>query len=144
MQDRLPRNELATNAAKYGALSRDEGHVDVTWSRSEHGELVICWTETGGPHVYTPSQGGFGTRYVCKRHLRHRNFLGGQLAIVLRELCRGVGHLSLDLVAHVAERHRWARTKPPLLGRQISIPARARQYARPLTIGSSRMQSRTN
>ena len=57
-------HELATNAAKYGALSRDEGHIDVTWSRSVDGELVIRWAETGGPHVYTPSQGGFGTRVL--------------------------------------------------------------------------------
>jgi PAS domain S-box-containing protein len=57
-------HELATNAAKYGALSREEGHVDVTWSRAEDGTLVIRWTESGGPHVYTPSHGGFGTRVI--------------------------------------------------------------------------------
>jgi two-component sensor histidine kinase len=57
-------HELATNAAKYGALSRDEGHVDVAWSRADNGLLVIRWVETGGPHVYVPSHGGFGTRVI--------------------------------------------------------------------------------
>ena len=57
-------HELATNAAKYGALSREEGHVDVGWSRAEDGLLDIRWVETGGPHVYTPSHSGFGTRVI--------------------------------------------------------------------------------
>jgi two-component sensor histidine kinase/PAS domain-containing protein len=58
-------HELATNATKYGALSRDEGHVDVTWSQSEDGQLVIHWSETGGPPVPTsPSHQGFGSRVI--------------------------------------------------------------------------------
>jgi PAS domain S-box-containing protein len=57
-------HELATNAAKYGSLSREEGRVDVAWSRTEDGRLVIRWIETGGPHVYTPSHRGFGTRVI--------------------------------------------------------------------------------
>lgn len=57
-------HELATNAAKYGALTREEGHVDVAWSRTEDGLLGIQWTESGGPHVYAPSHGGFGTRVI--------------------------------------------------------------------------------
>jgi two-component sensor histidine kinase len=57
-------HELATNAAKYGALSRQEGHVDVTWSQSEDELLLIHWIETGGPPVYTPSRRGFGTDVI--------------------------------------------------------------------------------
>jgi two-component sensor histidine kinase len=57
-------HELATNAGKYGALSGDEGHVDVTWSQTEDGSVIIQWTESGGPHVYTPSHAGFGTRVI--------------------------------------------------------------------------------
>jgi PAS domain S-box-containing protein len=57
-------HELATNAAKYGALSQEQGHVDVAWSQTEDGSLIIRWTESGGPHVYTPSRGGFGTRVI--------------------------------------------------------------------------------
>jgi two-component sensor histidine kinase len=57
-------HELVTNAAKYGALSRQEGHVDVAWSQTQDGLLIIRWTESGGPHVYAPSREGFGTRVI--------------------------------------------------------------------------------
>jgi two-component sensor histidine kinase len=54
-------HELATNAAKYGALSVPEGCVEVTWSRSMGGTLVLWWTESGGPQVSRPTRQGFGT-----------------------------------------------------------------------------------
>src|SRR6185312_3238457 len=41
-------HELVTNAAKYGALS-DNGHVTVSWQRAENGDLVLQWSEEGGP-----------------------------------------------------------------------------------------------
>ncbi|PZX19030.1 PAS domain S-box-containing protein [Palleronia aestuarii] len=41
-------HELATNALKYGALSRDQGQVHLTWQRSGH-EIIVTWTESGGP-----------------------------------------------------------------------------------------------
>lgn len=59
-------HELATNAIKYGALSRPEGQVRFEWTLS-HGadaELAICWQERGGPIVEEPSRAGYGTRYV--------------------------------------------------------------------------------
>ena len=56
-------HELATNAAKYGALSCADGHLDIEWSR-EDGLLDIRWIEMGGPRVYTPSHSGFGTRVI--------------------------------------------------------------------------------
>jgi PAS domain S-box-containing protein len=55
-------HELATNAAKYGALSVTTGQVRVEWSHGEDGQLVLCWTETGGPPVNLPTRRGFGTR----------------------------------------------------------------------------------
>jgi PAS domain S-box-containing protein len=58
-------HELATNAAKYGALSREEGCVEVQWSRGGNGSLLFRWTEAGGPPVYTPSHAGFGTRVIA-------------------------------------------------------------------------------
>ena len=46
-------HELATNAVKYGALSVSKGRIGVSWTRPEIGRLVLRWTETGGPAVYT-------------------------------------------------------------------------------------------
>jgi PAS domain S-box-containing protein len=57
-------HELATNAAKYGALSRPQGHVRIAWSRTSVGRVVLSWTETGGPPVTPPSRQGFGTRVM--------------------------------------------------------------------------------
>ncbi|GGE28207.1 histidine kinase [Agaricicola taiwanensis] len=59
-------HELATNAIKYGALSRAEGHVRLEWklSPSSDPDLTITWTETGGPLVVVPSGTGYGTRYI--------------------------------------------------------------------------------
>jgi two-component sensor histidine kinase len=56
-------HELATNAAKYGALSATEGRVRVTWLLSE-ARLTLRWTEVGGPAVEAPEREGFGTVLV--------------------------------------------------------------------------------
>ena len=52
-------HELATNAAKYGALSVPDGHVHVEWSRGEDEPLVLRWTETGGPRRQSSRAKGF-------------------------------------------------------------------------------------
>ena len=57
-------HELATNAAKYGALSVPEGRVKIEWLHTLHGKLVLRWTETDGPAVKPPSHQGFGTRLL--------------------------------------------------------------------------------
>ena len=60
-------HELATNAAKYGALSNDTGHVAVEWSLATVGgerHLTFVWSETGGPAVTPPSNRGFGSRLI--------------------------------------------------------------------------------
>ena len=56
-------HELSTNAVKYGALSRHEGHVAVSW-RLAGGVLELEWTEEGGPKVRKPLRRGFGTRLI--------------------------------------------------------------------------------
>jgi PAS domain S-box-containing protein len=56
----LALHELATNAGKYGALSTEEGHVDVSWGTTD-GALAMSWTEHGGPPVCRPERRGFGT-----------------------------------------------------------------------------------
>jgi two-component sensor histidine kinase len=48
--------ELATNAAKYGALSVAQGQVRVDWSRVANGELVVRWSDAGGPPVNSPAR----------------------------------------------------------------------------------------
>jgi PAS domain S-box-containing protein len=55
-------HELTTNAAKYGALSVAEGRVQIEWSHTADGRLVLHWTETNGPPVRPPTRRGFGTR----------------------------------------------------------------------------------
>ena len=57
-------HELATNAAKYGALSAGDGHVQVEWSLGPDGRLVLRWTEARGPPVKRPMRQGFGTRVM--------------------------------------------------------------------------------
>jgi two-component sensor histidine kinase len=56
-------HELATNAAKYGALSDAKGHVTIRWSATG-GRLNIEWRESGGPEVSEPLRRGFGTKLV--------------------------------------------------------------------------------
>jgi two-component system CheB/CheR fusion protein len=60
--------ELATNAAKYGALSVPDGRVSVSWSEtvlpSGEKRLRIQWGETGGPSVVEPSRRGVGIKMI--------------------------------------------------------------------------------
>ena len=61
-------HELATNAAKYGALSHSHGRVTVRWrtqsNGSSGGKLVLEWRETGGPPLAVPNAPGFGTSVI--------------------------------------------------------------------------------
>jgi two-component sensor histidine kinase len=57
-------NELATNSAKYGALSVRGGHLRVLWSRASHGDVALRWTEAGGPPVIPPTRKGFGSHMI--------------------------------------------------------------------------------
>jgi PAS domain S-box-containing protein len=55
-------HELATNAAKYGALSNSVGRVHIVWQVTAGGEpkFVMSWLEDGGPKVVEPARAGFG------------------------------------------------------------------------------------
>lgn len=60
-------HELATNAAKYGALSADDGRVVITWTSTSDGRLLLRWIEFGGPPVVImPTRKGFGTRVMVQ------------------------------------------------------------------------------
>ncbi|MFZ2031560.1 MAG: response regulator [Vitreimonas sp.] len=60
----MAMHELATNAAKYGALSNVEGHCDVSWSFNSDRALILTWREHDGPPVVAPTRKGFGSRLI--------------------------------------------------------------------------------
>ena len=74
-------HELATNAAKYGSLSAEKGHVDLKWSHGSDGRLSLHWTETGGPIVQKPTRKGFGGRIIEQMigQLKGKRVLNGTL-----------------------------------------------------------------
>ncbi len=57
-------HELATNANKYGACSRQGGNVSVSWS-SQNGRVELLWRETGGPSPTVPGREGFGSKLMA-------------------------------------------------------------------------------
>jgi len=58
-------HELATNAARYGALSAPGGGVEVSWAQDPADQaIVLDWRETGGPPVTAPASRGFGSRLI--------------------------------------------------------------------------------
>jgi two-component sensor histidine kinase len=60
-------HELATNAAKYGALSTPGGQVSVSWDRKRNGHaeiLILEWRESGGPPVSSKVQSSYGTDLI--------------------------------------------------------------------------------
>jgi PAS domain S-box-containing protein len=67
----LALHELATNAAKHGALSRPEGRVELRWEIHDE-QLVLTWREVGGPPVAAPCRRGFGST------LLEQNIAGGK------------------------------------------------------------------
>ncbi len=58
-------HELATNAAKYGALSKPTGKLSISWSVS-NSQLSFTWRESDGPPVEPPRHEGFGTRLITR------------------------------------------------------------------------------
>ena len=70
----LALHELATNAAKYGALSTTGGKVEICWEMVNEGLARIKWIESNGPKVERPARRGFGTDLIEKivaHELRH-------------------------------------------------------------------------
>ncbi len=73
----LALHELATNAAKYGALSNDAGTVAVDWRVDGEGpeaRFHLTWQERGGPPVQAPTRRGFGSTLI-ERSLK--SYFGG-------------------------------------------------------------------
>jgi len=69
-------HELATNSVKYGALSCEEGVLDVS-SKADEDDLYLIWAETGGPRITAPPEmNGFGSRLIARSIASQ---LGGKL-----------------------------------------------------------------
>jgi two-component sensor histidine kinase len=75
-------HELATNAAKYGALSTEKGCVEIVWGLDGNGSgehrFTIEWSEKGGPTVVQPTRHGFGWNVLCQMTKRT---LGADIAL---------------------------------------------------------------
>ena len=75
-------HELATNAAKYGALSTPGGQVSVSWERAPNGRaanLVLEWREIGGPAVASTVQSSYGSNLI-RELIPHE--LGGKVDLL--------------------------------------------------------------
>ncbi len=59
----LALHELATNAAKHGALSSPSGKITLNWQLRDDG-LILHWSETGGPAILQPSSRSFGLKVI--------------------------------------------------------------------------------
>ena len=80
----LVLHELATNAAKYGALSTPDGQLDIRWKQATDpavDEATLVWEERGGPPVTPPQRRGFGS-VLIEQSLSHS--LGGSAVIEYR------------------------------------------------------------
>ncbi|MEJ8404943.1 HWE histidine kinase domain-containing protein [Brevundimonas vesicularis] len=74
-------HELATNAAKYGALHTPDGRILIDWGLADQRDrkLKLSWREIGGPKVTAPQRRGFGSRLI-ERNIRHD--LAGEIDLV--------------------------------------------------------------
>jgi PAS domain S-box-containing protein len=94
-------HELATNAAKYGALSQPGGEVTLT-TAARGDRFLLQWREAGGPAVSPPTHAGFGSSLAT---LSVEGQLGGQLT---REWAPAGLHVQIDLPATAMSRRRAA------------------------------------
>jgi two-component sensor histidine kinase len=60
-------HEVVTNASKYGALSKPDGRVLISWKEVE-GVIRLEWRQEGGPLVTPPERQGFGSRSITESH----------------------------------------------------------------------------
>ena len=89
----LMLHELATNAAKYGALTAPKGRIAIAWRVEEADDgdtLRFEWTEKGGPAVVQPSHQGFGTQLIDR-------MLAGESGMIEREWPSSGARIRLSL-----------------------------------------------
>lgn len=108
----LGLHELATNAAKYGALSAEGGRVHLSWQVSP-GQVVMTWRESGGPPVTAPQRRGLGLQMITSGA---QSQIGGEAKLEWKS-----GGLVCTLTLPTAESRNIAL--PP--GRRAAIPEHA-------------------
>ena len=106
-------HELATNAAKYGALSTQAGEVEVTWNKDlSRNRLLLVWSESKGPRIAGPAKKkGFGLGLI-ERALAHE--LKGQSTFDFRSIglrCTIILPLT-EIAVEVPGRRTQPRAKP--------------------------------
>ncbi|MFN3864627.1 MAG: HWE histidine kinase domain-containing protein [Erythrobacter sp.] len=128
-------HELATNSAKYGALSTRAGSLEVRLARTAFGDLALGWREAGGPPVSAPARQGFGST-IISRAIPHD--LGGEADVRYR--LEGLEADFLIPQRHLASAQesgadpRWATPAEPASAPQ---PAREGLPARVLVVEDS-------
>ena len=108
----LALHELATNAAKYGALSSPSGKVKLSWDLDDN-RLRLHWVEAGGPAAQAPTSQGFGTKIITASVSSQ---LGGEAVFDWRP--DGLScTLSLPIIDKAGPFERqsgWSAAKPPM------------------------------
>lgn len=100
-------HELATNAAKHGALSQTSGKLSIKWSFGDQGRcLVLEWREKDGPPVKPPERRGFGT-LVIRQNMEHQ--LAGKAQIDWHP--EGL-HVNMQVPTSAVVRRRGLETTP--------------------------------
>lgn len=84
-------HELATNALKYGALTRPQGKVVVSWdldgANHETSRFLMSWHEVDGPPVLPPQRMGFGSEVTTE--MPNTNSVPRSLSTIRRRVCGG-------------------------------------------------------
>ena len=131
-------HELATNAAKYGALSNGTGQVLVRWHKASNGrssdKLVLDWREVGGPPVLAPNPSGYGASVI-------RDLIPYELGGAVRyELAREGARCTLEIPAKWLRRRAVGEARSQLRRESPARQPQAADQARPArgpTIGDS-------
>ena len=121
----LALHELAMNAVKHGALSRETGQVAVRWRRADDGGFELEWSETGGPQIPAAVQRGFGA--VLLEEVAARE-LEGEVTMDLRSsgLRARIKAAPAALAQAGANGTRVERPKPPPAAPSAPAPAAGR------------------